>query len=70
MRLGTPPCSGRAGKPSYLLWIDNTNPLYERAHQAHVGSVLADRSLTVEDKVTLMLMHNETARGLIQSIGR
>ena len=36
--------------------INNTNPLYERAHQAQVAGVLQDPSLTVEDKVTLMLM--------------
>ncbi len=36
--------------------INNTNPLYERAHQAEIDSVLRDPSLTVEDKVTLMIM--------------
>ena len=34
----------------------NTNPLYEKAHQMQVSGVLNDPSLTVEDKVTLMLM--------------
>ena len=36
--------------------VNNTNPLYERAHQAEVDGILNDPSLTVEDKVTLMLM--------------
>jgi hypothetical protein len=36
--------------------INNTNPLYERAHQSEVDSILEDPSLTIEDKVTLMLM--------------
>jgi hypothetical protein len=36
--------------------INNTNPAYESAHQAETASVLADPSLTVEDKVTLMIM--------------
>jgi hypothetical protein len=36
--------------------INNTNPLYERSHQAEIDSVLRDPSLTVEDKVTLMIM--------------
>ena len=36
--------------------LQNTNPIYETTHQAEVASVLADPSLTVEDKVTLMLM--------------
>ncbi|MBI4816843.1 MAG: hypothetical protein HY791_11325 [Deltaproteobacteria bacterium] len=36
--------------------INNTNPAVERAHQMQVSSVLNDPSLTVEDKVTLMLM--------------
>ncbi|MBI2376413.1 MAG: hypothetical protein HYV07_20630 [Deltaproteobacteria bacterium] len=36
--------------------INNTNPMAEQAHQQQVGSVLNDPSLTVEDKVTLMLM--------------
>jgi hypothetical protein len=36
--------------------INNSNPLYEQAHQAQVASVLNDPSLSVEDKVMLMLM--------------
>ena len=36
--------------------LNNTNPLYERAHQAQVAGVMHDPSLAVEDKVTLMLM--------------
>ncbi|MEE2902768.1 MAG: hypothetical protein VYC39_10570 [Myxococcota bacterium] len=36
--------------------INNTNPLYEMAHQGQVTGVMMDPSLTVEDKVTLMLM--------------
>ncbi len=36
--------------------MQNTNPMYERFHQMQVSSVLNDPSLTVEDKVTLMLM--------------
>jgi hypothetical protein len=36
--------------------INNTNPMYERAHQAEIDAVLRDPSLTVEDKVTLMIM--------------
>jgi len=36
--------------------MQNTNPLYERTHQSQVDGVLHDSSLTVEDKVTLMLM--------------
>ncbi|MBI4821234.1 MAG: hypothetical protein HY791_33550 [Deltaproteobacteria bacterium] len=36
--------------------INNTNPAHEAAHQQQVSSVLNDPSLTVEDKVTLMLM--------------
>jgi len=36
--------------------INNTNPLYEQAHQAEVTGILEDPSLTIEDKVTLMLM--------------
>ena len=36
--------------------INNTNPLYERAHQSEVDGVLNDPSLTVEDKVTLTIM--------------
>lgn len=36
--------------------INNTNPLYERAHQSEVESILEDPSLTIEDRVTLMLM--------------
>jgi hypothetical protein len=36
--------------------INNTNPMYEQAHQLQVDSVLRDPSLTVEDKVTLMIM--------------
>ncbi|MCK6548288.1 hypothetical protein L6R52_20745 [Myxococcota bacterium] len=36
--------------------INNTNPMYERAHQAEIDNVLRDPSLTVEDKVTLMIM--------------
>jgi hypothetical protein len=36
--------------------INNTNPAYERAHQAEIDAVLRDPSLTVEDKVTLMIM--------------
>ncbi|MCC7385389.1 MAG: hypothetical protein IT384_26305 [Deltaproteobacteria bacterium] len=35
--------------------INNTNPAYENAHQAQVASVLNDPSLSVEDKVMLML---------------
>jgi hypothetical protein len=36
--------------------MQGTNPMFERAHQAQVMGVLNDPSLTVEDKVTLMLM--------------
>src|SRR5262249_40285503 len=36
--------------------MNNTNPFYEAQHQAEVADVLADPSLTVEDKVTLMIM--------------
>jgi hypothetical protein len=36
--------------------INNTNPSYEAAHQAETASLLADPSLTVEDKVTLLIM--------------
>jgi hypothetical protein len=36
--------------------INNTNPSYEAAHQAETAAVLADPSLTVEDKVTLLIM--------------
>ena len=36
--------------------MQNTNPLYERVHQSQVDGVLHDPSLTVEDKVTLMIM--------------
>jgi hypothetical protein len=36
--------------------INNTNPIYEYAHQAQVAGVMMDPSLSVEDKVTLMLM--------------
>ena len=36
--------------------INNTNPAKESAHQAQVDAVLTDPSLTVEDKVTLMIM--------------
>jgi len=36
--------------------MQNTNPMYERMHQGQVAGVLNDPSLTVEDKVTLMLM--------------
>ncbi|MEQ8273164.1 MAG: hypothetical protein RMA76_11275 [Deltaproteobacteria bacterium] len=36
--------------------INNTNPGSEYAHQAQVAGVLADPSLTVEDKVTLLIM--------------
>ncbi len=36
--------------------INNTNPSYEMAHQAETASLLADPSLTVEDKVTLLIM--------------
>jgi len=36
--------------------INNTNPYYENAHQAQTASLLADPSLTVEDKVTLLIM--------------
>jgi hypothetical protein len=36
--------------------INNTNPHYENAHQAQASSLLADPSLTVEDKVTLLIM--------------
>lgn len=35
---------------------NNTNPIYEKMHQAQVASVLHDPSLSVEDKVTLMIM--------------
>ena len=36
--------------------INNTNPAYESFHQMEVAGVLADPSLTVEDKVTLLIM--------------
>ena len=36
--------------------INNSNPMYERAHQAEIDNVLRDPSLSVEDKVTLMIM--------------
>jgi hypothetical protein len=36
--------------------ISNTNPMYEVGHQMQVGQILADPSLTVEDKVTLLIM--------------
>ncbi|MCB9648060.1 MAG: hypothetical protein H6730_15830 [Deltaproteobacteria bacterium] len=36
--------------------INNTNPYYENAHQAQASALLADPSLTVEDKVTLLIM--------------
>ena len=36
--------------------INNTNPYYENAHQAQTSALLADPSLTVEDKVTLLIM--------------
>ena len=36
--------------------INNTNPAYESAHQAQVAGILNDPSLTVEDRVTLMIM--------------
>ena len=36
--------------------INNTNPVYETMHQAQIAGVLMDPSLTVEDKVTLMIM--------------
>lgn len=36
--------------------INNTNPMYENMHQAQVQSLLADPSLTVEDKVVLLIM--------------
>ena len=36
--------------------INNTNPLHEKAHQSEVQSILEDPSLTIEDRVTLMLM--------------
>jgi hypothetical protein len=36
--------------------MQGTNPMYEMAHQAQVSGVMMDPSLTVEDKVTLMLM--------------
>ena len=36
--------------------INNTNPLYERAHQSEIEGILEDPSLTIEDRVTLMLM--------------
>ncbi|MEL7370863.1 MAG: hypothetical protein AAFN74_18220, partial [Myxococcota bacterium] len=36
--------------------INNTNPAYEMYHQHEADVLLADPSLTVEDKVTLLLM--------------
>ena len=36
--------------------INNTNPYYEQFHQNEADYLLADPSLTVEDKVTLLLM--------------
>lgn len=36
--------------------INGTNPVVERSHQAEIDSVLRDPSLSVEDKVTLMIM--------------
>ena len=36
--------------------INNTNPYYEMYHQNEADLLLADPSLTVEDKVTLLLM--------------
>ncbi len=36
--------------------INNTNPQYEMFHQNEADMLLADPSLTVEDKVTLLLM--------------
>src|SRR5688572_7321258 len=35
---------------------NNTNPNYELAHQMETANVLSDPSLTVEDKVTLLIM--------------
>jgi hypothetical protein len=56
--------SGPRGGRGYGSWnplampglTNNTNPAYEAAHQAQTASVLADPSLTVEDKVTLLIM--------------
>ena len=36
--------------------INNTNPYYERFHQNEADLLMSDPSLTVEDKVTLLLM--------------
>ncbi len=53
-----PLCGGgyapRGVGPSHL--FGQTNPIREMAHQAQVNGVLHDPALTVEDKVTLMLM--------------
>jgi hypothetical protein len=56
--------SGAMGGRGYGSWnplampgrINNTNPNYEMAHQLETASVLSDPSLTVEDKVTLLIM--------------
>ncbi len=56
--------SGAMGGQGYGSWnpnampglINNTNPSYEAAHQADTANLLADPSLTVEDKVTLLIM--------------
>lgn len=56
--------SGPRGGWGYGSWnpnampgqINNTNPYYENAHQAETAALLADPSLTVEDKVTLLIM--------------
>lgn len=69
--LGGSPLLGQLGMPNNVLTgqgmgsfnpnamagqINNTNPLYEQAHQSQVAGVLNDPSLSVEDKVMLMLM--------------
>jgi hypothetical protein len=56
--------SGPRGGWGYGSWnpnampgqMNNTNPTYETQHQAEVARLLADPALTVEDKVTLMIM--------------
>jgi hypothetical protein len=56
--------SGPRGGRGYGSWnpnampgqMQNTNPYYESAHQAETAALLADPSLTVEDKVTLLIM--------------
>lgn len=56
--------SGPRGGWGYGSWnpnampgqINNTNPGYEQAHQAEAAAILADPSLSVEDKVTLLIM--------------